>query len=434
MTDLLDLSDRILDGVADAADHHPFAPRGVLAEVADDTAFVESFANVSALRTGDGLVLVDTGSPFSAADVHRAVRGWDGSRVHTAVYTHGHIDHVFGTAPFEEEARAAGDPPLEVVAHEAVPHRFDRYEACAGYNAVINQRQFRAPGLRWPTDYRRPDTTYRDRLDLSVGGVALELHHARGETDDATWVWVPERRAVCTGDLVIWCAPNAGNPQKVQRYAADWAVALRAMAALEPELLLPGHGLPVRGRARVQAVLTDTATLLEVLHDQTLALMNEGARLDDIVHTVRAPEELLAKPYLRPIYDDPEFLVRGVWRLYGGWYDGNPAHLKPAPDAALAAEVASLAGGASALADRARALVAAGSDADLRVAGHLAEMAVQAGGDDPGLHRARAEVFGARARAERSLMAQGVFRWAAQESDDAVAAAFAAPEDAAPEG
>src|SRR2546430_11540937 len=49
---------------------------------------------------------------------------------------------------------------------------------------------------------------------------------------------------------------------------------------------------------------------------------------------------------------DLEFVVRNVWRLYGGWHDGNPAHLKPAPDAALAAEVAVLAGGPSRLAAR----------------------------------------------------------------------------------
>lgn len=431
MTDLLDLSDRILAGEVAIEDHHPFSPSNERAEVADDTAFVESFANVSVLRTDDGLVLVDTGSPFAASTIHRVVREWDTSRLHTAIYTHGHIDHVFGTAPFEEEATGAGDPAVRVIGHTDIAARFDRYVSCAGYNAVINQRQFQAPGLTWPTEYRRPDTTYRDRLDVNVGGLDLELHHARGETDDATWVWVPERRVLCAGDLVIWCAPNAGNPQKVQRYAADWATALRAMAALGAEVLLPGHGLPVRGAESVRAVLSDTATLLEVLHDRTLAMMNEGARLDDIVHEVRAPAELLAKPYLRPIYDDPEFVVRGVWRLYGGWYDGNPAHLKPAPDAVVATEVAALAGGAARLAARATELVAAGTDSDLRLAGHLAEMAVQAAPADPGVHRVRAEVFGARAAAETTLMARGVFTWAATESTASAEADVvgSAPED-----
>ena len=86
--------------------------------------------------------------------------------------------------------------------------------------------------------------------------------------------------------------------------------------------------------------------------------------------------------------------MRNIWRFYGGWYDGDPSHLKPAPAAALAAELAALAGGAHRLADRARELAAAG---DLRLAGHLAELAAQAAPDDKGVHAVRAEVFGARA-------------------------------------
>jgi alkyl sulfatase BDS1-like metallo-beta-lactamase superfamily hydrolase len=111
--------------------------------------------------------------------------------------------------------------------------------------------------------------------------------------------------------------------------------------------------------------------------------------------------------------------VRGVWRLYGGWYDGDPSHLKPAPATALAGELATLAGGAAALAARAQELAAAGDDGSLRLAGHLAELAVQAAPGDPGVHRARAEVFRTRAAAEPALMAKGVFTWAANESDAA---------------
>ena len=413
MTDLLDLSARVLRGEAAIEDHHPFRPSNSLAEVADGTAMVESFANVAAFRTDDGLCLVDTGSAFAAPAIHDAVRGWDGGRLHTAVYTHGHIDHVFGTAVFEEESAEKGWPAARVVGHEDVDPRFDRYILTAGYNAVINQRQFRARGLQWPTEYRRPDVTYRKSLDITVGGIEFECHHARGETDDHTWVWVAERKVLCTGDLIIWCTPNAGNPQKVQRYARDWAVALRTMAELGAEVLLPGHGLPVGGADQVRMVLTDSADLLDSLHDQTVALMNDGARLSDILHTVRAPAHLLDKPYLRPIYDDPEFIVRNIWRLYGGWYDGNPANLKPAPDAVLAAEVAALAGGAGALAARALEVAASG---DLRLAGHLAEMASLAAPDDAVVHDARAEVFRQRVAAEPSLMAKGVFSWAASES------------------
>lgn len=407
MGELTDLAARILAGEVAIEDHHPFSPSNRLEEVAPGVAFVQSFANVAAVTTGAGLCVVDTGSELVGALVRDAVKGWSPERVTTAVYTHGHVDHCMGTAAFEE------DGPLEVVAHEAVDERFDRYVLTAGYNGVINQRQFRAPGLRWPVEYRRPDRTYRDRLDLDLGGVPVELHHARGETDDHTWAWWPDRKLVCTGDLIIWCSPNAGNPQKVQRHALEWAAALRAMAALEPEVLLPGHGLPVVGADWVAAVLGDTATMLESLVAQTLELMNEGARLDTILHTVRPPAELDGKPYLRPIYDEPEFVVRNVWRLYGGWYDGNPARLHPAPDAAVAAEVAALAGGAGVLAERAAALVESG---DLRLAGQLAEWAAQAAPDDPGVHRARADVYRAKRKAATSLMARGIYTWAEDES------------------
>ena len=58
------------------------------------------------------------------------------------------------------------------------------------------------------------------------------------------------------------------------------------------------------------------------------------------------PDHLRDRPWLQPVYDEPEFIVHNVWRLYGGWYDGNPATLKPASEAALATEIAELAGGA----------------------------------------------------------------------------------------
>ncbi len=417
-TDILELADRLFTGALPITEHHPFATSGELAELQPGLAFVDTFANSAAIATAEGLVVVDTSGVFHAKQVHETIRRWSGSRLDTAIFTHGHIDHVFGVELYEDDARENGWAPPSVIAHEAIAARFERYLMTAGYNAVINQRQFKAPGLRWPTEYRMPDETYRDTMSITVGDEALELFHDRGETDDATWVWSPARRTLFAGDMFIWASPNCGNPQKVQRYARDWAIAFRKMIALEPEILLPGHGLPIVGADRVKQALTDGAELLESLLEQTLAMMNDGARLDDIVHTVKAPPALVAKPYLQAIYDEPEFVVRNIWRLYGGWYDGNPAHLKPAPAVALASELADLAGGASRLAERARELAAAG---DLRLAGHLAELAAQAAPDDKGVHAVRAHVFGARAKEEPSTMSKGIFSWAEHESREMTA-------------
>lgn len=407
MRDVLELADQLWRGDVPIEAAHPFSHLGEFAEVAPRTGFVASMANISAFDTNQGLVLVDTGSFIFAPLGHNVVRAWTAAPLHTAVFTHGHVDHCFGVDLYEADSGARA----RVIAHEAILDRYARYRLTKGYNGVINARQFGVDAFEWPTDYRDPDETYRTRVDLAFGDEPVELHHARGETDDHTWVWFPKRKVLCTGDLFIWASPNCGNPQKVQRYPIEWARALRTMHALGAEVLLPGHGLPIVGADRVRQALDETARLLEVLHDETVAMMNAGATLDDIVHTVKAPPDLLERPYLRPVYDEPEFVVRNTWRLYGGWWDGDPAGLEPAPRAGLAREVAALAGGVHRLAARAREVAAAG---DLRLAGQLAEWAMLAAPGDDDATRTRRDVFAQRAEAATSTMAKGIYRSAAR--------------------
>jgi glyoxylase-like metal-dependent hydrolase (beta-lactamase superfamily II) len=414
--DVLAVADQLWRGELTTAEYHPFGHPGGLVEVADGVAFCPSFANATAFATDDGLVMVDTGSSVVAPLIHDEVRRWSPQRLDTAIFSHGHIDHVFGVTVFEEEAAERGWRPPRVVAHEHLPARFDRYRRTAGYNQVVNRRQFGFKDLVWPTEYRYPDETYATERTLEVGGTELRLRHEKGETDDHTVTFVPDKKVLCCGDLFIWASPNAGNPQKVQRYPAEWAEALRRMAELDAEVLLPGHGLPVVGADRVRTALSDTARYLESLVAQTLALMNEGARLSEILRAVAPPADLAERPFLRPIYDEPEFVVHNVWRLNGGWWDGNPATLKPAPDDVLAAELCALAGGVAQLTDRALALVEDGDDGSLRLASHLAELAWLASRDDPAVGEVRRQVFTARAEAATSTMAKGVFRWAARES------------------
>lgn len=405
-----DLAERLWTEQDTTEGLHPFTVLLGLEEFEQGLAFLSSFANVTVVETGEGLVLIDTGSFFLAESNHSNIREWSNAPVHSAVYTHGHVDHAFGLGPFESEARERGGRLPQVIAHEAVPERFGRYRLTAGYNEHINARQF-GMATHWPTDYRMPDITYQRELSVEVGGERFELHHARGETDDHTWVWMPGRKVLCPGDLFIWASPNCGNPQKVQRYPREWAHALRTMSALGAETMFPGHGPPIVGAARIQQALSETAELLELLHDRTLELMNQGARLNDILHEVKAPERLLVRPYLRPVYDEPEFIVRNLWRLYGGWYDGNPAHLKPAREVELATELAALAGGAQRMAGRASELSAQGQH---RLACHLAETAALAAHDDAAIRDIRSKVYSARAESETSLMAKGVYNAAAR--------------------
>jgi len=412
--DLLALADDLWRG---DIRYNAFDNPGVSASIDDTTLFVHGFANVNALLTEDGLVLVDTGSTAMAELIHNSVRRWSDAPLNTAVFTHGHIDHCFGVEYYDADNASAGVLAPRVVAHEAITDRFDRYRITGGYNEKINRRQFGLTDFVWPHDYRYPDETYKNELIIEVGGEQFELHHARGETDDHTWVWAPERRAVCVGDLFIWAAPNCGNPQKTQRYPIEWAHALRKIAALNAEVLLPGHGLPVMGADRVRQALEESAELLEYLHTETLIMMNAGATLDDIIHTVRAPDRLLERPYLRPVYDDPEFILHNLWRQYGGWFDGNPARLKPPRDKTLALEIATMAGGPEALAKRALAVAKAG---DLRTAAQLVQWAFVATAPNDKARvvaRAHTEIYRQRAQEETSLMAKGIFRAAMNDSE-----------------
>jgi alkyl sulfatase BDS1-like metallo-beta-lactamase superfamily hydrolase len=362
--------------------------------------------SVSAIRTSAGLVLVDTAKPETAKQTLDLVRTWDNSPIHTVIYTHGHIDHTSGIKAIDAEADARGVPRPRIVAHRNVPRRMERYEASHGYNSIVQAQQFNIPGYVYPIGQRRPDEVYDDALSLTIGDERIELLHGRGETDDATFVWLPERRVLASGDFVIWVFPNAGNPRKVQRYAADWALALRKMERLEPDVLIPGHGPVIFGNDRAAQVLRDGAEALEHLISETLRLMNEGATLDAILQAVKVPAKYLAKPYLVAKYDDPEFLVRGIYHLYAGWFDGNPAHLKPARNSDLASELARLAGGADRLVERAVALAEEGHT---RVAAHLAEFASDAAPQDKRIQSLRAAVLQTCVDRESSLMGKAFF-------------------------
>jgi alkyl sulfatase BDS1-like metallo-beta-lactamase superfamily hydrolase len=425
MADLLALSTAVIDGTQSPEETGPMNRINFeLSVIRDDIAMVEAFSHCIMFETDAGLVGFDTSSVQGGERVVQAIRGWRKHPFHSLVYTHGHLDHVGGCGAFIADAETNRHERPSIIGHDNVAHRFDRYDFTSGYNMVINQRQFGQFSRRGyniqdgnsflPASSPKPDVTYQDHLSLNVGGMDIELHHAKGETDDHTWAWIPQHKAICAGDFFIWCFPNAGNPQKVQRYPVEWAAAMRKMAGMGAELFMPAHGLPIEGAARISGVLNEVADALEFLVTETISRMNEGARLDEIIHEVKIDPAVLEKPYLKPIYDEPEFVVRNIWRMYGGWYDGNPAHLKPAPDATLAAELAKLAGGASALAARAHEVM----PDDIRLACHLAELAVQAEPDNKDLHEVRAAIYQHRRDLESSLMAKGIYGAAANESKD----------------
>jgi glyoxylase-like metal-dependent hydrolase (beta-lactamase superfamily II) len=371
-------------------------------EIAPDVFMHPVFVNTYAVRTPVGLLLLDPGLPQNAHTAHQAVRGWSDAPLHTAVYTHGHADHAFGLWPYLD----AGERP-NIIAQENCPARFRRYRELYGWNAAINQRQFGLPVPVFVQRFDWPTLTVHDRLVQRLGEREVHYRAAKGETDDHLWVWLPAERYLFTGDLIIWQAPNCGNPQKVQRYPVEWATALETMAALDAEWLFPGHGLVVAGRDAVRTVLTETARYLRVLIDQVRERMNAGEAPEAIVHAVEPDPELARRPFLRATYDHPKFIVRNLLRLWGGWWNGNAADLLPATWETQAREIAALAGGVGRLVERGRRLL---SEGDAVLASHMAEWATRAEPGDHAAQELKRDVYARRLAEERSLMGQGIFR------------------------
>ncbi len=420
MPDVRELAERLWNGQGDIVqEHHPLQLRLTEGqEIADGLLFYKGLASANTIDTGAGLVMLDTGALNDSRLLHEAVRRWrPDAPLAAAVFSHHHVDHVFGVGPFELEAQERHWARPLVYAHENVARNFDRYKKTLGWNTAINARQFAimVPQFHWQEQYRYPDVEYTDRLTFRSGGLTFELHYARGETEDATWTWIPERRILAPGDLFIWAAPNAGNPQKVQRYVGEWAAALREMAGLGAEIMAPGHGLPIFGAERIHAALSDTAEILEVIEGQVLALMNQGVTLDRILHEVQVPERLLDKPYLRPVYDHPQFIIRNIWRLYGGWWDGEFDNLLPAPRAEQATEWVSLAGGVERVMERVAALKAEGN---LRLACHVIEFAFYAAPGSKAVHDLRKEIYAERSKLEISSMSRNILNHASLASGE----------------
>jgi alkyl sulfatase BDS1-like metallo-beta-lactamase superfamily hydrolase len=388
---------------------------GQLEVIEPGIAMFHGFANVAFAYGGGEMLAADTSSAQMGPLAVKAIREVTSEPFAFLIYTHGHFDHAFGTEAFINDNLWRGYSRPKIWAHEDVAARFERYRLTRGWQAHINSLQF---GARLPDamfaekSFTRPDLTYRDMQLLELEREPVELRHALGETDDATWVWMPRRRLAMVGDLIVSSLPNTGNPNKVQRYTLEWAAALEQIAARKPHIVLPGHGPAFRGEDVCHDLLTETARALRIIHDEVVARLNRGEWPIDIVEAdIKLPNDLASKPFLRPLYGCVPFVVRDVIRRYAGWWSGEPSQMFPAKRSEVAAEVSGLCGRDQLLA-RARALKDRGQ---LKPALAIAEMALDANASDADAIALNIEILEAMAAAERSFIARNFFLAAARE-------------------
>ena len=141
------------------------------------------------------------------------------------------------------------------------------------------------------------------------------------------------------------------------RSAIAYIHALDRVLALEPEVLVTGHGEPIRGADEIQRRVRQVRDATEWLRDRTIEGMNAGVDLFTLMGQVTLPPEL----------DIPQghgkvpWIVRAVWEEHSGWFRyESTTELYDVPPSTIWSELTELAGGTDVLLERAHAHLDAG--------------------------------------------------------------------------
>jgi alkyl sulfatase BDS1-like metallo-beta-lactamase superfamily hydrolase len=238
-----------------------------------------------------------------------------------------------------------------------------------------------------------PDITFRDTLDLDVGGVKLQLISTPGETPDHLTVWAPSLKAAFVGDNFYESFPNMYTLRGTRpRWPMDYINSLDKVLALDPEVVIPSHGPAIVGKDNVRAQFTKMRDAIVYVHDAVLKGMNEGKDVHTLMREIKLPPQL----DVGEGYGKISWSVRGIYEGYAGWFDGDPAGMFPEGRDSVSGSLVKLAGGGKAIADEAGSLVGQGK---LVEALHLTSIGLEGAPGDKDVLRARVAAFEALVKA-----------------------------------
>jgi cyclase len=186
----------------------------------DDGALEVGIASFAVVQGAQALVY-DTGTTpahGAAIKAHLDALGVSDIRI---VLSHWHKDHVAGTAVFGTVPVIAN---TRTAAHLAV--RKPEIEA----------------GAEWPpiTPLVLPTQTFDGHLAIALGSLRVDLIPLNIHSDDATVVWLPDRRILLAGDTLEDPVTYVAEPEGFAAHLAD----LGRLADLDPAHILPCHGDP----------------------------------------------------------------------------------------------------------------------------------------------------------------------------------------------
>jgi glyoxylase-like metal-dependent hydrolase (beta-lactamase superfamily II) len=189
-------------------------------------------SNAGFVVTGDAVVVFDAlATPPLAQRLVTEIRKITPLPIRRVIVSHYHADHYYGLQVF----KALG---AEIWAHRAA-EGVTRSEGAA--ERLSQRKEALFPWVDDTTRLIDPDVYLDGDTDFTLGGVHFALRHvgpAHSPEDMA--MLVVEDRVLYAGDLVFrGRVPFVGDAD-----TRAWIAALDKLIALDPKVLVPGHGAP----------------------------------------------------------------------------------------------------------------------------------------------------------------------------------------------
>jgi alkyl sulfatase BDS1-like metallo-beta-lactamase superfamily hydrolase len=191
-----------------------------------------------------------------------------------------------------------------------------------------------------------PTHTFSGNRVLEIGGLAIELVEAHGETHDQLFVWIPEDETLIAGDNFYWSFPNLYTLRGTSpRPVDDWIESVDKMRRRNPAHLVPNHTRPIHGKEEIAEVLTNYRDAIQWVRDEVVRGANKGLDVDTLAETIRLPKHLADEHYNKEFYGQVDWSVRAIYTNNLGWFDGRTDKLYPMPQKEVARREVELMGG-----------------------------------------------------------------------------------------